>query len=673
MVLQLLDFLSPRITLYYYGRKRHSSSIGGIFTIIMVLGCLCYISYIIAKLFFHKSPTSQYYRKYYPDAGYFPFDNKEGIFHYFQLYTNQNESTIEDFDPKYIRIFMSRLYETYQNNPSLLSQKDHWVYDKCKENDFPSFNLINNVNKSICLKYFYNSTLGKYFSIDDKSNFVSPYLIHGSSNAKNLFLSTVVEKCQNDSITSQIFGICESEEQINEYLKINIKINLFILNHEVDTFNYLNPISNFTTRITNELNSNEIPLNNINIAPLQIETHDGFVAETTKKKITYVFEENKKSSEKNSEISEVLSIYYYWLQNKAQIYERRYKNLIDDIIPRIGGIIQLIYYLFYFINIVFHKLNIIRDTRDLICEWNKTLEEVNHDRSNFSRIVRSLQDVRSIELKNNLTVSKSKSPSNKIDLDSRINNSKRNDLNIINTRPRNTIVFCGNEISDNSKNENLILKFNDNSKMINSKIGGTPKNNNVVFNQSNSNAELNIEKSLVSGNNLILNKNRKNTYYQRKPSDLMMFNSDEILIKGRKRIKSEFNLDDNHIPIANLLENLDKNDHNIFDKIKKKKKKDKIINKNEKKPKKGKDLYKLRPAKISVFNHYFTLCQYVCSVIFCIRKNKNAVFVLEQFRKKLLSEEHFFRTNIFLCLAEKFIPLNNIGKKIDIVELYENL
>ena len=60
-------------------------------------------------------------------------------------------------------------------------------------------------------------------------------------------------------------------------------------------------------------------------------------------------------------------------------------------------------------------------------------------------------------------------------------------------------------------------------------------------------------------------------------------------------------------------------------KLRKKKKKDKIINKNEKKPKKGKDLYKLRPAKISVFNHYFTLCQYVCSVIFCIRKNKKII------------------------------------------------
>ena len=57
----------------------------------------------------------------------------------------------------------------------------------------------------------------------------------------------------------------------------------------------------------------------------------------------------------------------------------------------------------------------------------------------------------------------------------------------------------------------------------------------------------------------------------------------------------------------------------------------------------------------------------------CIKKNKNVVYILEQFRKKLLSEEHFFKANIFLCLAEKILPLESIGKKIDLVGLYENL
>ena len=662
MVFKLFDYLSPRITLYYYGRKRHSSSVGGILTIIMVFGWLAYIIYIVSDLFLHKSPTSQYYRKFFTEAGYFPFDNKEGIFHYFQLYNTQDDNLIENFNTKYIRIFMSRYYNTYKNNPSLLSKNDHWVYDICEENDFFTSNLINNeeknfVNKSICLRYFYNSTLGKYFSVDDKIHFKHPYLIHGSSNTNNLFLSTIVEKCQNDSITSKIFGTCESEEEINEYLKINIGIKLLILNHQIDTFNYLNPISVFISKITNELNAEHISINDIDITPLQIKTHDGFLTEVTKNQITYTYEENRKSSDKNSEISKVLNIYYYWLQNNAQIYERKYKNIIDDIIPRIGGIIQTIFYLFYFMNIVFHKLNTIRDTRDLIYEWNKTLENVNIERRNYSRIVKSLQDVIS-GIKSNSVVQKS-------ELDSRINNSKKNDFNI-NQQPNNTIVFCGNENSKNPKIENAVVKLNDSNSICNIKINDASKNNNIDINQSNSNVELNIQKSLNS-NSLFLNKNRKNTYFPNKPKKYIDFSSEKIAIIEKKKGRNFRNTDNPHIPISNLLMNIDSKRN------KNRKKKKKKNNKKKKKSNKYIDVYKLGPAKISMFNHHMTLCEYVFSMLCCIRKKRNAIFVLEQFRKKLLSEEHFFRTNIFLCLAEKFLPLNSIGRKIDIVELYENL
>ena len=74
-----------------------------------------------------------------------------------------------------------------------------------------------------------------------------------------------------------------------------------------------------------------------------------------------------------------------------------------------------------------------------------------------------------------------------------------------------------------------------------------------------------------------------------------------------------------------------------------------------------------------MFNHRLTFCEYIFSILCCIKTNKNTIYILEQFRKKLLSEEHFFRGSISLCLAEKFLPLNNIGKELDIVELYENL
>ena len=54
-------------------------------------------------------------------------------------------------------------------------------------------------------------------------------------------------------------------------------------------------------------------------------------------------------------------------------------------------------------------------------------------------------------------------------------------------------------------------------------------------------------------------------------------------------------------------------------------------------------------------------------------KHRNQIFfILNQFRQKLLGEEHIFRTNIILYHLEKYFDIKEI-KKIDIMELYDNL
>ena len=70
---------------------------------------------------------------------------------------------------------------------------------------------------------------------------------------------------------------------------------------------------------------------------------------------------------------------------------------------------------------------------------------------------------------------------------------------------------------------------------------------------------------------------------------------------------------------------------------------------------------------------YTSFFYYLISFLGRPNKKGKLFYILTSFRKKLLSEEHFFKANIFLCLAEKILPLDSIGKKIDLVELYENL
>ena len=223
MSLKNFDYISPKITLYFYGTRRHTSKFGGTLTILMVLLSATYVFYLIYNIIRHKISNLLLYRTYLVDAGQFYFNDTTGIFHYFQLYDFKTRE-YEEYNSKYIRIFMSRLYRTYINEHDSLSENEHWVYGKCREGE-DNKNINKNIfseesyfYKGACLRYYYNNEENQYYSIDDKNNFKSPYLIKGSGTPGNLFLETIVEKCDNSSFINKILGPCGPEKEINNYL-----------------------------------------------------------------------------------------------------------------------------------------------------------------------------------------------------------------------------------------------------------------------------------------------------------------------------------------------------------------------------------------------------------------------------------------------------------------------
>jgi hypothetical protein len=52
------------------------------------------------------------------------------------------------------------------------------------------------------------------------------------------------------------------------------------------------------------------------------------------------------------------------MQNTAQIYERKYNNIFD-ILSEIGGVVQFIFYIFYWINFSYNRYTIAFDTNNL--------------------------------------------------------------------------------------------------------------------------------------------------------------------------------------------------------------------------------------------------------------------------------------------------------------------
>ena len=396
MSLSKLDYISPKITLFYYGKRRHASNLGGILTVLMVLLSASYVFYLIYNIISHKITNFMLYRTYFVDAGQFYFNDTTGIFHYFQIF-DIKQKDYGEYKSQFIRIFMSRLYTTYIDKHDNLSENEHWVYDTCKDNkenkniDKNLFD-INSFKKGVCLRYYYNNIDHIYYPVEDLQNFKYPYLIHGSSNKDNLFLETIIEKCDNSSIISNVLGSCGNQKDIDEYFEKYKGITLQLLSKRVDTDNYESPIYEYMHSISESLNINSVAVNNINLMPYFIEINNGVVFPRTKKTITWSFEFNRRENLYIKDNQKILAIFDYWLQNSAQVIKGGYSTLYD-ILPSIGGIIQLIYYIFYSINFLYNKYIIIQDcNKSFFRMYNIEDTKGISTKKTFAKYVNSLRD-----------------------------------------------------------------------------------------------------------------------------------------------------------------------------------------------------------------------------------------------------------------------------------------
>lgn len=80
---------------------------------------------------------------------------------------------------------------------------------------------------------------------------------------------------------------------------------------------------------------------------MKIKTNEGEIISKSYENNSFYFDSNRMGSAPNSIENFKLAKFYYILQNTAQIYERRYNNIVD-ILAQMGGMTQCIYYIFFF-------------------------------------------------------------------------------------------------------------------------------------------------------------------------------------------------------------------------------------------------------------------------------------------------------------------------------------
>ena len=642
MNLKNIDYLSQKISLFYYGKKRHSAIFGGILTIMMIISCLTYIFYLFFDLYKHNSSKFQFNRYLFRNPGVYFFNNTNGIFHFFQLYNPKtNNYSSGKLNSKYIRLFMSTISNKYKKDPTILSRHEHWVYNNCRDgidNKYFEKNIFKNLSfeDGICLRYYYNNIEKKYYPIEDSNNFIYPKLSNFDLN--NFSISTIIEKCDNNSILTEALGYCAQESEIDNYLQLNNELNLNVKEFEINSENYSYQKYYFIYGISNMLKPLKIIENNIIFIPVKIEIKSGIFLPKTQTNITYsLYNYYRHEEEINDNNNKIIAIYNFGLSPSGYSFKNNYKTFFGCF-PKIGGIIQLIYYLFYGINFFYNQFTIINDTKKLFYQLND-IEGANQ-RIDIMKFKNAVNTLRRVSSKNTYP---------------NCSNLKHSNSNVFNKNSQN----INNKFFDveNSKNLSLfpgsiqnISQFKSNDNIINHHL-----------NQKKSNIQI-LKEDLSS-----INKNRNDIIKDNEESIIGLINNlkndNEQKLKNSdifdlKKLSKK--IDTPNGPLSSFFDKNNVDKDIIIMKI--------LMYKYFHYIKRN---FVYEKTNIEDINKFFSFLKYINSSL-CYKRENKFYYVLNNFRQKLLSEEHFFKTQNSIYLFEKYLDIQE-SQKIDIIELYKNL
>ena len=105
-----------------------------------------------------------------------------------------------------------------------------------------------------------------------------------------MYLTTIIEKCSNDSKIIVILGKCPPQKDIDDYLSNYFGLYFYFTNMQVDPSNFSNPVQKYIHVASSGIvNSNIFDENYLYFSPLRVKTIIGSIVGTSKEKNSFFF------------------------------------------------------------------------------------------------------------------------------------------------------------------------------------------------------------------------------------------------------------------------------------------------------------------------------------------------------------------------------------------------
>ena len=384
MPLSSIDFLSPKITLFYNGNNSHISHFGGLLSLLFIVILILSITIHLLQIFEPKINSILIYEQNLDDSKYNQTLDYSGINHFFQVYSRTDSGWFGDFDHKNIIIYgIKEANKMIYDNKSDLYKTEHWVYDKCEninniENHLYSdiSKIIKNYTKSICLRFYYNPKEKKYFEIGSEE-FINPEIETNFITEEKYIYKIKIEKCINESIfNNKLNYMCNSDEEIDRYLDIYNDIFIYFTDNKIILKNYNFPFEKYFFSISSPIQKNALFENDVMFSPVKIKSNKNFF-NSKKEDLAYILKDYYQNIKIINDDDNIIGIYNLFFKNSAVVYKLIYLTFLE-VFSQIGGTIHLLYLIFQLFNYANNQFIIIENTKKLF-KINTGIESSNHE------------------------------------------------------------------------------------------------------------------------------------------------------------------------------------------------------------------------------------------------------------------------------------------------------